>query len=198
MTTATTINEYKLVRVFDLREYDWDREEYIPLDKGEGNICERCGREHAKVYVVEDTATGKQHFVGSTCSKKMFGWEPEKAELQAASKAMKEEQKRLAREKYIKTVAMPIAESILAMEMPAITCKKERRQCNSTLALDGYRIACGDVSYWFETDTLKECQYVERRWLENKIDQAVKERYSREQYKQGWKLEEELKAIILK
>lgn len=94
MTTTVATTQFKLVAISDLREYDYLRQEYIPLEKGEGNICERCGREHAKVFVVRDLATTtKDYYVGSTCCKKLLNWEPSKEEIQSVEMIRKNQQK---------------------------------------------------------------------------------------------------------
>lgn len=77
----------KLLEFYDLREFDFDTGKYLPLRPGEGATCERCGREHAKVYVVQ-TVTGEVKSVGSGCCKRAFeGWEPTKEEIKAAKAA---------------------------------------------------------------------------------------------------------------
>jgi len=70
----------KLVNVFDVREIDWNTGERLPLEAGEGHTCERCGKLHAKVFVVEHE--GKTSEVGSTCCKRLFGWQPMAEEVQ--------------------------------------------------------------------------------------------------------------------
>lgn len=178
MTTATS-NEYRLVSVYDMREYDWEREEYIPLIKGEGNICERCGREHAKVYVVEHISDGKQHLVGSTCSKKMFGWEPAKDDIAIAAKTMKEAQKKAAQEKYIREIVQPVADSILAMPIPPITFTGEIEPIRSLCTTYLYGIQCGDAIIKGEGPSLsnEDRRRAVTAWLQRRIKEAAKERY---------------------
>jgi len=193
---------YRLVSVYDMRTWDWEREEYIPLQKGEGNICERCGREHAKVYVVENTSTGMRHEVGSTCSKKMFGWEPSQDELKSATKSMKTEQKRLAYEKYVKEVAQPLADSILALDVPAIrlidtdTPDRSRYGCSYP---SRYKFECGDVAI---TLYEKRVSFSDRvmfvnAWRTQRINETVIARYGTRNGKVACKLADALGVLII-
>ncbi|HEX3640189.1 MAG TPA: hypothetical protein VHV10_02745 [Ktedonobacteraceae bacterium] len=84
---------FKLIAVKDMREFDYLRQEYIPLEKGSGNICDRCGREHAKVYVVNAPQENRDYYVGSTCCKKLLNWEPANEEVQVFMKQQKDTQK---------------------------------------------------------------------------------------------------------
>jgi hypothetical protein len=84
---------FKLIAVRDMREFDYLRQEYIPLEKGDGSICYRCGREHAKVYVVSASQENRDYYVGSTCCKKLLNWEPANEEVQMFIKQQKDTQK---------------------------------------------------------------------------------------------------------
>jgi hypothetical protein len=77
----------KLINVYDLRERD-NNNKPMPIEKGEGHICENCGREHGKVFVVSDEQ-GSIHEVGSICCKKMFGWQPTSTQIIALAEAQK-------------------------------------------------------------------------------------------------------------
>lgn len=79
---AATTNRPKLVKIYDVRETDWNTGQKLPLTYGEGHVCHRCGRVHAKVYVVEKE--GETVEVGSTCCKRLFDWEPLAEEIQRA------------------------------------------------------------------------------------------------------------------
>lgn len=48
------------------------------------HTCDRCGRQHGKVYEVQ-TADGAIKRVGSTCCKRLFGWTPSKSEIDEAN-----------------------------------------------------------------------------------------------------------------
>ena len=67
---------YRVVDYYDLRPVDWLSGKRMPLEPGEGHTCDRCGAEHAVVYVVEDTITHKHYSVGSGCAKQSFGFDP--------------------------------------------------------------------------------------------------------------------------
>lgn len=77
----------RLDHVIEMRTFDFLSNTYLPLVPGEGNICDRCTREHARVYVIEDLDTHKQYHVGSTCCKRMFtSWQPDKDEVKEAER----------------------------------------------------------------------------------------------------------------
>lgn len=170
---------YRLVRVYDMREYDYDLEQYIPLEKGQGNICERCTREHAKVYVIETLNDHKDHFVGSTCSRK-WGWEPQENEVRAANKIMRAEQKQRAKEKYIEQRVQPLADFIFMLDVPPIKLVEEdTRQVRTRAMVARYRWVCGDFTNWFYHNTLDQTEklMMVHMWHENRIKEVVKAVY---------------------
>ena len=67
---------FRVVGYRDLRPLDWVSGKRMPLEAGEGHICDRCGAEHAVVYEVLDEETGKHYAVGSSCATKQFGFAP--------------------------------------------------------------------------------------------------------------------------
>ena len=122
---TTLESTYKLIAVYDIREIDEFTGERLPLLAGEGNICNRCGREHAKVYQVRREQDGKEFTVGSTCCKKLFGWEPEKEE----ARRLEKEARKLAQDRAYQrllVIATPIAEEVKALPLPRII-ELERR-----------------------------------------------------------------------
>jgi hypothetical protein len=72
------VRRLKVVGYTDLRPIDWFTGKRVPLTKGEGNICDRCGAEHAIVFTLADLDTREQWKVGSGCAKRAFGFDPEK------------------------------------------------------------------------------------------------------------------------
>lgn len=76
----------QLINVYDLRQRD-NNNKPMPIEKGNGHICESCGREHGKVFVVADG--DKVHEVGSTCCKKLFGWQPTSTQIASLLEAKK-------------------------------------------------------------------------------------------------------------
>jgi hypothetical protein len=118
---------YKLIRVYDLREIDEWTGERIPLMAGDGNICNRCGREHAKVYEVKREQDGKLFTVGSTCCKKLFGWEPEKAETKRLEKEARKLAENAAYQRLL-SIAGPIAAEVNALPLPRIIVLEEREE----------------------------------------------------------------------
>ncbi len=59
----------EIVKVYNLKSVDTDGATALLC---EPHICERCKREHSKVYVVRDDE-GNYHEVGKTCCKRLFG-----------------------------------------------------------------------------------------------------------------------------
>jgi hypothetical protein len=116
---ATIIYTYILTAVYDLREIDEFTGERLPLEPGQGNICNRCGREHAKVYEVEREQDGKKFTVGSTCCKRLFGWEPEKEEIRHLEKEARKIAENRAYQRLL-AIATPIAEEVKALPLPHI------------------------------------------------------------------------------
>ena len=135
MTTATAT--YKLTAIIDLREKDdWTGEIYA-LQAGQGNICDRCGKEHAKVYQVVRVDDGKEFNVGSTCCKRLFdGWEPEKVAITAAKKAAKKQAEEKTHQRMLDIVA-PIIEEVSALKMPRVTILEEREERYCTTIIWG-------------------------------------------------------------
>jgi hypothetical protein len=68
-------SRFRIVGYRDLRPVDWLSGKRMPLDPGEGHICDRCGAEHAVIYSVEDGETSRRYEVGSSCAKKQFGFD---------------------------------------------------------------------------------------------------------------------------
>lgn len=68
----------RVVGYRDLRPVDWASGRRVPLEPGEGHLCDRCGAEHAVVYELLDEVTGKHYAVGSTCAKRQFGFDVER------------------------------------------------------------------------------------------------------------------------
>lgn len=112
----TTQSTWKLVRVYDLREVDFFTGKKIPLGEGEGNECNRCGKLHAKVYVVTDSV--RTLSVGSTCVKHACnGWEPTAQELKSARTQAKEASE-ARREATLVALAQPLADAIKGLVVP--------------------------------------------------------------------------------
>lgn len=135
MTTATAT--YKLTAIIDLREKDdWTGEIYA-LQVGQGNICDRCGREHAKVYQVVRVDDGKEFNVGSTCCKHLFGgWEPEKAAIAQAKKSAKKQAEEKSHQRMLDIVA-PLIDEVRSLKMPRIVVLEEREDRYHTMVIWG-------------------------------------------------------------
>jgi hypothetical protein len=119
MTTETMSYTYTLIAVYDLREVDEISGKRIPLEEGQGNTCNRCGREHAKVYEVQRDQDAKIFCVGSTCCKKLFGWEPEKEVVNRLTKEAKKRSEDRALQR-LEAIATPIATEVNALTIPPV------------------------------------------------------------------------------
>jgi hypothetical protein len=94
--TERKVRNLKVVGYKDMRPIDWFTGKRVPLAKGEGNICDRCGAEHAIVFTLADIDTKETFRVGSGCAKRAFGFDPEKDAT--ARKMISEEKRRLEKE----------------------------------------------------------------------------------------------------
>jgi len=94
--------EWRIHKIHDLRDVDWETGKRIPLAAGAGATCDRCGKEHAVVYHMEHKPTGKQVCVGSGCGPGMAGGthnlddaSVKQAEKEAKSKVLSEAREKL-------------------------------------------------------------------------------------------------------
>lgn len=121
---------YRVVDYYDLRPLDWLSGKRVPLSPGEGHECDRCGAEHAVVYVVLDTDTGKQYKVGSSCARRSFGFEPgETAEAKALARSARAREKaelEAARQEVASRAAAELAREVGALPLPEFTADTER------------------------------------------------------------------------
>lgn len=78
---------FRLRAVRDMRPIDFLTGKRVPLEAGEGSVCDRCGREHVVVWEIEETTPGRSRTwsVGSRCGPRILdGWSPEGDELRKA------------------------------------------------------------------------------------------------------------------
>lgn len=115
----------KVVGYRDLRPLDWLSGKRMPLEPGEGHICDRCGAEHAIVYEIMDTETSKVYAVGSGCAKQQFGFEPDKTT--EAKRFIKAVNKQIVadihakRHEAIAEQARQIVNQVVGLAIPSIT-----------------------------------------------------------------------------
>lgn len=83
---------FRVVGYRDLRPIDWLSGKRMPLEPGAGHVCDRCGAEHAVVYEVDDTDTGKHYSVGSSCAKRQFGFDASKEARALVKKAREQDE----------------------------------------------------------------------------------------------------------
>lgn len=173
MTTATQAT-YKLTGIIDLREKDdWTGEIYA-LQAGMGNICDRCGREHAKVYQVVRTDDGREFNVGSTCCKHLFGgWEPEKAAIANAKKAAKKQAEEKANQRLL-SIVTPIIEEVAALTMPRIIVLEERADAYITTVIWG--VEGSKVKAWGSkqdglTSERRDC--LKQAWMKEQVHNRI-------------------------
>lgn len=176
MTTATAT--YKLTAIIDLREVDeWTGEIYA-LQVGQGNICDRCGREHAKVYQVVRQDDGKEFNVGSTCCKHLFGgWEPEKAVIASAKKAAKKQAEEKANQRMLAIVS-PIIEEVFTLSMPRIIVLEERPDAYNTTVV--WNVEGSKVKAWgLKSDGLtnERRTTLKQAWLKEQAHNRIEALY---------------------
>lgn len=122
MTTATTTN-VQLLSVTDLRPIDWQSGKRLAIPAEACNVCDRCGKLHAKVY--EIMADGRIYNVGGGCCRKMFGWEPTKEEVLTAEKVAKDRAVQAA----LLVVAQPIIDQVNTIAVPELRYHSSRWTC---------------------------------------------------------------------
>ena len=144
----------------------------MSLEAGEGHICDRCGAEHAIVYVVEDTDTLKTYSVGSTCAKASFGFdvskdvETKRLIKTAKQKAAKEldDQRQL----MVAAAAKQLASEVGSLEVPPFTINPGDYKF-------GTRWDCGDayaIAAFGRTDT--EAQKIAlMTWYEHRLRERI-------------------------
>lgn len=119
-----TTSNYTVIDYYDLRPLDWVSGKRMPLEPGEGHVCDRCGAEHAIVYVVKDLTTHKTYRVGSGCAQASFGFDPatdKQAKRIVASK--KQEATTLVNDRRLKEVvdlAEQIASEVKRLPKPPV------------------------------------------------------------------------------
>lgn len=111
-----------VVDYYDMRPVDWVSGKRLSLSPGEGHICDRCEAEHAVVYVVQDTETGKEYRVGSSCAKAQFGFEVDKQEeAKALVRTYKQKaaaELDAARQKMVAEAAEVVASEVSQLPVP--------------------------------------------------------------------------------
>lgn len=140
----------RVVGYRDLRPVNWFTGKREPLAAGEGHICDRCGAEHAIVFEVEDTETGKVYAVGSRCATQQFGFEPDKDEeakrLIKSVKAQAAEALDNERQRLVSNLATQVAEDVFRLPVPEFTFDeiieksvgpRKRWRCGDGIAYSG-------------------------------------------------------------
>jgi hypothetical protein len=160
----------RVIKYYDLRPVDWASGKRLPLEAGAGHACDRCGAEHAVVYVVEDEATGKTYSVGSTCARSQFGFDAN-AE---ARELIRDSKKRAAAE------LDQLRQSMVEDFVPKITLEISRIPIpDFVVDLEGYPGAtcwrCGDsMALAAHGRTDQEAQAVSfQGWVQNRIREAI-------------------------
>jgi len=160
----------------DLRPLDWVSGKRMPLEPGEGHICDRCGAEHAVVYELEDTETGKHYSVGSGCVKRQFGFEPDKTkEAKQLIRAVNQQialdlHKR--RHEEIHALAVLVVKEIAELEIPPVV---KRDVPNKYTGKDDWIWTCGDAEQrqmHYEADSAARNMVVSA-WLRNRVTERV-------------------------
>jgi hypothetical protein len=113
---------FKIVGYRDLRPVDWVSGKRMPLEHGDGHICDRCGAEHAVVYEVEDSEAGKMYSVGSGCATKQFGFDVENSResksLVKRAKVQAEKDLDEAREVALNEIVQECVEHLNSLAIP--------------------------------------------------------------------------------
>jgi hypothetical protein len=113
----------QLIEVIDLRPIDFQSGKRLAIPANECNVCDRCGKLHVKIYVVE--ADGCMYKVGSGCCKRLFGWEPTREAVLTAEKIDKDRAVQAA----LRVVAQPIIDQVNAIPVPELRYHSFRWTC---------------------------------------------------------------------
>ena len=164
---------YKVIDYYDLRPLDWLTGKRMPLGPGEGHVCDRCGAEHAVVYVVEDSDTGKTYRVGSSCAKANFGFivteDLEAKKLVKSSKQRDAEMLDAKRQAAVEELADTLASEI--SQLPVPECTSDTTTYHGTTAWK-----CGDgckaLASYGRTDA-EACEIAVKDWTEHRVREGI-------------------------
>ena len=176
---------YRVIDYYDLRPLDWLSGKRMPLEPGEGHVCDRCGAEHALVYVVEDTDTGKTYRVGSGCAKQSFGFDPEKNdEAKRLVKAVKQQAAKAindARLTAVDDLAKQILEAVERAPKPNVVFKGDlpfkyahfpgQKIRTFTMGdVEATELAPSSVESWHDNQTI---DLLLHRWITARIEEKI-------------------------
>jgi hypothetical protein len=166
----------KVVGYYDMRPVDWASGKRMPLEPGEGHTCDRCGAEHAIVFEVQDTETGKVYAVGSTCAKQSFGFEVEK-DVEGKKLIKSAKQKALmeldtARQELVLQEVTSIVHEVGRLAIP---------ECTMEMSSSGIPIwRCGDSVAWAQHRSDEETKRLAiRGWLEKRMEENIPMEWSK-------------------
>ena len=181
-------NEYRVIDYYDLRPVDWASGKRMPLESGEGHLCDRCETEHALVYVVEDTTTGKTYRVGSGCAKQSFGFDPEKnadaKDLVKTRKAEAEEAVNSERLERSQHLAQLVVGEIRKLPQPKVALYQEipsKYPHFPGQMIRIYRVGTAEAEIWQSSDGRWKDREGEllasHRWLSQEIQARIPEEW---------------------
>lgn len=176
---------YRVIDYYDLRPLDWMSSKRMPLEPGEGHVCDRCGAEHAVVYVVEDTETGKTYRVGSCCAKQSFGFDPEKSD--EAKKLIKTAKQQAAKDindarlAAVDELAKQILETVERASKPNVVFKGDESfkyahfpgQKIRTFTMgdvEATELEMRDLGGWHDNQTI---ELLIHRWITARIEEMI-------------------------
>lgn len=176
---------YRVIDYYDLRPLDWMSGKRMPLEPGEGHVCDRCGAEHAVVYVVEDTETGRTYRVGSGCAKQSFGFDPEKSD--EARKLIKTAKQQAAKDinearlTAVDDLAKQIVEAVRDAPRPPVVFKGDlpfkyahfpgQKIRTFTMGdVEATELAPSSVESWHDNQTI---DLLLHRWITARIEEKI-------------------------
>jgi len=175
---------YTVVDYYDLRPLDWMSGKRMPLEPGEGHICDRCGAEHAVVYVVKDLTTNKTYSVGSGCAKASFGFDPSSdkhAKKIVTSK--KREAETLLNDRKLKEVgdlAQAIANEVKRLPVPTIEHVNDtpsKYAHYSGQLVRTFRMGKIEADEWQQRDSCwhdnQTIALLKLRWISNEVESRL-------------------------
>jgi hypothetical protein len=164
-----------VVGYYDLRPVDWVSGKRMPLEGGEGHICDRCGALHAIVWCLKDVNSQEIFKVGSGCAKKSWGFDPsEDAKGRALVKEVARDVDRQLFERRVgeaEQVAGVIINSFRGVNPPPSIFEEVS---SSSDTIKG-KVWVGDSYAYWQTFNTKENAYkvALSGWYDNRIKEMI-------------------------
>lgn len=177
-----TERTFVLRSVRDIRPIDFLTGKRVPLNPGDGATCDRCGKEHAIVWEIEETTPGRARLwsVGSRCGPRILdGWSPEGDELRKARKADRDG----ARDRAARAAAADLLDLLRRLDVPLPGTVREPNEWSDRcdwlepkdlICVDDDVTDCTGHRVSIQVDrgaepTARELEWLRRRWIVRRV-----------------------------